>query len=59
MGEDLKAYMIVIGAFMVSIISTISDLFDKDIVVTKKIYCISIKSWVFWCWFGINRFFWK
>lgn len=31
MNEDVKAYLIVIGAFIVSIVSFLSDLLDKDI----------------------------
>ena len=36
MNEDIKAYLIVIGAFIVSVVSFLSDLLDKDIPFTTK-----------------------
>ena len=36
MSEDVKAYLIVMGAFIVSIVSFLSDLLDKDIPFTAK-----------------------
>ena len=53
MNEDVKAYLIVIGAFIVSIVSFLSDLLDKDIPFTAKHTIHLLKAGFFGAGLGI------
>ena len=57
MNEDIKAYLIVIGAFVVSIVSFLSDLFDKDIQFTAKHTIHLLKAGFFGAGLGIVAFY--
>ena len=57
MSEDVKAYLIVIGAFIVSIVSFLSDLLDKDIPFTAKYTIHLLKAGFFGAGLGIVAFY--
>ena len=57
MNEDIKAYLIVIGAFVVSIVSFLSDLLDKDIQFTAKHTIHLLKAGFFGAGLGIVAFY--
>ena len=57
MSEDVKAYLIVIGAFIVSIVSFLSDLLDKDIPFTAKHTIHLLKAGFFGAGLGIVAFY--
>ena len=57
MSEDVKAYLIVIGAFIVSIVSFLSDLLDKDIPFTAKHIIHILKAGFFGAGLGIVAFY--
>lgn len=57
MNEDIKAYLIVIGAFAVSIVSFLSDLLDKDIQFTAKHTIHLLKAGFFGAGLGIVAFY--
>ena len=57
MNEDIKAYLIVIGAFIVSIVSFLSDLLDKDIPFTAKHTVHLLKAGFFGAGLGIVAFY--
>ena len=57
MSEDVKAYLIVIGAFIVSIVSFLSDLLDKDIQFTAKYTIHLLKAGFFGAGLGIVAFY--
>ena len=57
MNEDVKAYSIVIGAFIVSIVSFLSDLFDKDIQFTAKHTIHLLKAGFFGASLGVVAFY--
>lgn len=57
MSEDVKAYLIVIGAFIVSIVSFLSDLLDKDIQFTAKHTIHLLKAGFFGAGLGIVAFY--
>ena len=57
MSEDVKAYLIVIGAFIVSIVSFLSDLLDKDIPFTAKHTIHLLKAGFFGAGLGIIAFY--
>ena len=57
MNEDVKAYLIVIGAFIVSIVSFLSDLLDKDIPFTAKHTIHLLKAGFFGAGLGIVAFY--
>lgn len=57
MGEDVKAYLIVMGAFIVSIVSFLSDLLDKDIPFTAKHTIHLLKAGFFGAGLGIVAFY--
>ncbi len=59
MSEDVKAYLIVIGAFIVSIVSFLSDLLDKDIPFTAKHTIHLLKAGFFGAGLGIVAFYKK
>ena len=53
MSEDVKAYLIIMGAFIVSIVSFLSDLLDKDIPFTAKHTIHLLKAGFFGAGLGI------
>ena len=57
MSEDVKAYLIVMGAFIVSIVSFLSDLLDKDIPFTAKHTIHLLKAGFFGAGLGIVAFY--
>lgn len=57
MSEDVKAYLIVMGAFIVSIVSFLSDLLDKDIRFTAKHTIHLLKAGFFGAGLGIVAFY--
>ncbi len=57
MSEDVKAYLIVMGAFIVSIVSFLSDLLDKDIQFTAKHTIHLLKAGFFGAGLGIVAFY--
>ena len=57
MSEDVKAYLIVIGAFIVSIVSFLSDLLDKDIPFTAKHTVHLLKAGFFGAGVGVVAFY--
>ena len=57
MSEDVKAYLIVMGAFIVSIVSFLSDLLDKDIPFTTKHTIHLLKAGFFGAGLGIVAFY--
>ena len=57
MSEDVKAILIVIGAFIVSIVSFLSDLLDKDIPFTAKHTIHLLKAGFFGAGLGIVAFY--
>lgn len=57
MNEDVKAYLIVIGAFIVSTVSFLSDLFDKDIPFTAKHTVHLLKAGFFGAGLGVVAFY--
>ena len=57
MSEDVKAYLIVIGAFIVSVVSFLSDLLDKDIQFTAKHTINLLKAGFFGAGLGIVAFY--
>ena len=57
MNEDIKAYLIAIGAFIVSIVSFLSDLLDKDIPFTAKHTIHLLKAGFFGAGLGIIAFY--
>lgn len=57
MSEDVKAYLIVMGAFIVSIVSFLSDLLDKDIPFTAKYTIHLLKAGFFGAGLGIVAFY--
>lgn len=57
MSEDVKAYLIIIGAFIVSIVSFLSDLLDKDIRFTAKHTIHLLKAGFFGAGLGIVAFY--
>ncbi len=57
MSEDVKAYLIVVGAFIVSIVSFLSDLLDKDIPFTAKHTIHLLKAGFFGAGLGIVAFY--
>ena len=57
MSEDVKAYLIVMGAFIVSIVSFLSDLMDKDIPFTAKHTIHLLKAGFFGAGLGIVAFY--
>ena len=57
MSEDVKAYLVVIGAFIVSIVSFLSDLMDKDIPFTAKHTIHLLKAGFFGAGLGIVAFY--
>lgn len=57
MSEDVKAYLIAIGAFIVSIVSFLSDLLDKDISFTAKHTIHLLKAGFFGAGLGIVAFY--
>ena len=57
MSEDVKAYLIVMGAFIVSIVSFLSDLMDKNIPFTAKHTIHLLKAGFFGAGLGIVAFY--
>ena len=57
MSEDVKAYLIIMGAFIVSIVSFLSDLLDKDIPFTAKHTIHLLKAGFFGAGLGIVAFY--
>ena len=57
MSEDVKAYLIVMGAFIVSIVSFLSDLLDKDVPFTAKHTIHLLKAGFFGAGLGIVAFY--
>ena len=57
MSEDVKAYLIIMGAFIVSIVSFLSDLLDKDIPFTAKHTVHLLKAGFFGAGLGIVAFY--
>ena len=57
MSEDVKAYLIVMVAFIVSIVSFLSDLLDKDIPFTAKHTIHLLKAGFFGAGLGIVAFY--
>ena len=57
MNEDIKAYLIALGAFIVSIVSFLSDLLDKDIPFTAKHTIHLLKAGFFGAGLGIVAFY--
>lgn len=57
MSEDVKAYLIVMGAFIVSIVSFLSDLLDKDIPFTAKHTIHLLKAGFFGAGLGVVAFY--
>ena len=57
MNEDIKAYLIVIVAFIVSVVSFLSDLFDKDIPFTTKHTIHLLRAGFFGSGLGIIAFY--
>ena len=57
MSEDVKAFLIIIGAFIVSIVSFLSDLLDKDIPFTAKHTIHLLKAGFFGAGLGIVAFY--
>lgn len=57
MSEDVKAYLIIMGAFIVSIVSFLSDLLDKDIRFTAKHTIHLLKAGFFGASLGIVAFY--
>ena len=57
MSEDVKAYLIAMGAFIVSIVSFLSDLLDKDIPFTAKHTIHLLKAGFFGAGLGIVAFY--
>ena len=57
MSEDIKAYLIAIVAFIVSIVSFLSDLFDKDIPFTAKHTIHLLRAGFFGAGLGIVAFY--
>lgn len=57
MSEDVKAYLIVMGAFIVSIVSFLSDLLDKDVPFTARHTIHLLKAGFFGAGLGIVAFY--